>query len=268
MTQQSHAVLPSLFIPHGGGPCFFMDWNPPETWARMGAWLGGLGREIGARPRAVLVISAHWEEAAFTVNAGAAPSLLYDYYGFPEHTYHLQYPAPGSPELAQQVVELIAAAGLPVHTEHARGFDHGVFIPFKLIYPDADIPIVQLSLLEGLDPHPHLMLGEALAPLRRQGVLIVGSGMSYHNMRGIGAGVGGASDQFDAWLTQSVCAAPDERFEQLRHWLRAPAARIAHPREEHLLPLMVAAGAARADVGVKAFGDRIMGASLSAYRFG
>ena len=268
MTQHSTDKQPTLFIPHGGGPCFFMEWNPPDTWRHMGAWLAGLGETLIPRPRALLVISSHWEEPAFTVNAGARPPLLYDYYGFPEHTYHLDYAAPGSPELAMQVLELIAAAGLPVHTDHTRGFDHGVFIPFKLIYPQADVPIVQLSLQQGLDPHAHLVLGLALEPLRHQGVLIVGSGMSYHNMRGIGAGIGGESDQFDAWLTQAVCASPDERYERLRHWQQAPAARIAHPREEHLLPLMVAAGAASADAGVKVFGDRVMGASLSAYRFG
>lgn len=268
MNAETSQPLPTLYIPHGGGPCFFMDWNPPDTWRAMGDWLRGAAADIAPQPAAVLVISAHWETPAFTVMDQSQPPLLYDYYGFPEHTYHLDYPAPGSPALARQVEQLLGAAGFAVQRDDQRGFDHGVFIPFKLIYPAADIPIVQLSLQRGLDPATHLALGRALQPLRSQGVLIVGSGMSYHNMQGIGAGVGGASDQFDGWLTAAVAGEPAQRDRQLQNWEQAPAARIAHPREEHLLPLMVVAGAAGDDRGQRVYHDRIMGCTVAAFRFG
>ena len=262
--------LPTLYIPHGGGPCFFMDWNPPHTWDRMAAWLRGLAADIGARPRAVLVISAHWEEPRVSVNVQAAPPLLFDYYGFPPHTYALRYPAPGDPELAARVQALLAAGGVPSRAETERGLDHGVFVPFMLIYPQADVPIVQLSLHASLDAAAHLALGALLAPLREEGVLIVGSGMSYHNMRGLmgGADPGPDSERFDAWLAAACTAAPSERTRLLSHWEQAPAARACHPREEHLLPLMVAAGAGGDDSGRRVFRDRVMGATVSAFAFG
>jgi aromatic ring-opening dioxygenase catalytic subunit (LigB family) len=264
--------LPTLYIPHGGGPCFFMDWTmgPPDTWARMADWLRHLADSLAARPKAVLVISAHWEEVEFTLTGNSRPPLIYDYSGFPEHTYHLKYPAPGSTALAERVRTLLEAAGIPAKIDPSRGFDHGVFIPFKLIYPSAEIPIVQLSLKAGLDPASHIEAGRAIEPLRRESVLIVGSGMSYHNMRGFFAGGGeAASERFDAWLTQSVCERdPKLRNEKLRHWEQAPAARASHPREEHLLPLMVAAGAAEDSTGRHSFSDQVMNATVSAYQFG
>ena len=247
-----------------------MDWDPPDTWHRMAAWLKQLGASIGAAPTAIVVISGHWEEAEFTVGTHPHPPLIYDYSGFPPHTYELKYPATGSPALAQRVKELLAQAGIPSRSDPQRGLDHGVFIPFKLIYPNADVPIIQLSLQAGLDPAAHLAAGHALQPLRQQGVLIVGSGMSYHNMRGFRAGgVIPASDRFDAWLAEAVCE-PDPRVrnEKLAQWTLAPAAREAHPREEHLLPLIVAAGAAGDDPGSRIFTDRVMGATVSAYQFG
>ena len=261
--------LPTLFIPHGGGPCFFMDWNPPDTWHKLGAWLGSLGHSVGAMPKAVVVISGHWEEQEFSVTSHGHPPLIYDYYGFPEHTYKLTYDAPGSPLLAGQICELLGQAGIPARSDPQRGLDHGVFVPFKVIYPNADIPIVQLSLKAGLDPATHIAAGRALQPLREQGVLVAGSGMSYHNMRGYGNAGAERGDPFDAWLTETV-SAPNQaaRSAKLCEWVRAPSARDAHPREEHLLPLMVAAGAAGEDLGRQVFSDRIMGAKISAYRFG
>ncbi len=261
--------LPTLFIPHGGGPCFFMDWNPPDTWKKMGAWLGALSGSIGVTPKAIVVVSGHWEESEFSITGSDHPALIYDYQGFPPHTYRLRYDAPGAPALAQQIAGLLSPAGFPARIDPERGFDHGVFIPFKVAYPKADIPIVQLSLKAGLDPRLHIEAGRALEPLRKQGVLIVGSGMSYHNLRGFGAEFGAASDQFDAWLTDAVCA-PDARTrnQKLDQWKTAPHARLAHPREEHLLPLMVASGAAGEDMGRRIFTDRVMGVTVSAYRFG
>jgi aromatic ring-opening dioxygenase catalytic subunit (LigB family) len=268
MTEATGLPLPTLFIPHGGGPCFFMDWNPPRTWDKLAAWLGSLGEYLG-RPKAVVVISGHWEADAFSATSNAHPPLIYDYYGFPEHTYRIQYAAPGAPELAQEISELVAQAGLAARTDPARGFDHGVFIPFKVIYPDAGVPVVQLSLKAGLDPEAHIELGRALAPLRRQGILIVGSGMSYHNLREFGLNPNPESDRFDAWLTDAALTSdPEERSAKLLQWKNAPGARRAHPREEHLIPLMVAAGAAGEDAGSKLFHDRIMGAAISAFGFG
>ena len=263
---------PSLFIPHGGGPCFFMEWTmgPSDAWDRMAAWLRGLAATLPARPKAIVVVSAHWEEDAFAVTCAANPSLIYDYYGFPEHTYRLTYPASGAPELAQQIVAMLTRAGLPARADHKRGFDHGVFIPLKLIFPDADIPIVQVSLHKSLDPALHHDAGRALAPLRKEGVLIVGSGMSYHNMRGFGDPRSRPdSDRYDAWLTEtSTQADAGKRNEVFGNWASAPAARATHPREEHLIPLMVASGAGGDGPGDKIFMDYPMETAISAFRFG
>lgn len=263
--------LPTLFIPHGGGPCFFMEWNPPNAWNRMADWLRSVGDLVGTRPTAVVVISAHWQAPAYTVNTQAAPGLLYDYYGFPEHTYQLQYPVAGVPMLAADVRARLVAAGLPSAADDERGLDHGVFIPFKLIYPQADIPIVQLSLRNGLDPAEHIAAGQALAPLRDEGVLIVGTGMTYHNMQRFqrdGNRFNLESRQFDAWLVDAVTSEPVERNRRLADWDKAPAARAAHPEEEHLLPLHVVAGAAGQDAGEKVFEDRVLGSVQSAFMFG
>jgi aromatic ring-opening dioxygenase catalytic subunit (LigB family) len=264
--------LPTLYIPHGGGPCFFMEWTmgPPDTWDRMADWLRGLGAAVGRRPKALIVVSAHWEEAEFSVTEAPRPPLLFDYYGFPEHTYRLSYPAAGSAELATRIKYLLVKAGITARGDGERGFDHGVFIPFKLIYPDADIPIVQLSLKTGLDPDEHIAAGRALEPLRDDGILIVGSGMSYHNMRGFGsAGSTPASDAFDAALAEVVCLpSVQRRNEGLGAWTSLPHARRSHPREEHLLPLMVAAGAAGGDGGKRIFNDHVMNVAVSAFQFG
>jgi aromatic ring-opening dioxygenase catalytic subunit (LigB family) len=178
--------LPTYFIPHGAGPCFFMAWTrgPADTWDATADWLKGLVAGLPERPKAVLVISGHWEAPVFTVGSGPAPELIFDYYGFPEETYRLRFDAPGSPQLAQRVRDLLDQAGLPAAEDPQRGYDHGVFVPLKLVLPAADIPVVQLSLRADLDPAAHLAAGRALAPLRDEGVLIVGSGMSWHNMRG------------------------------------------------------------------------------------
>lgn len=236
----------------------------------MATWLSQLGDSIGTLPKAVLVISGHWEEPTFKVTASSNPHLLYDYHGFPKHTYALEYPAPGSPELARTVSGLLRHAGLDAELDTTRGLDHGVFIPLKLIFPEANVPIVALSLKSSLDPTTHLRAGEALAGLRRQGVLIVGSGMSYHNLRGMGTGSAPLqSAKFDKWLTAAVTEGDISiRRELLEQWTAAPHARNAHPREEHLMPLMVAAGAAGNDRGRRIYTDSIMGVTVSAYQFG
>ena len=263
--------MPTLYLAHGGGPCFFMDWTmgPADTWDKTAAWLRGIDATLAEKPRALLVISAHWEEDVPTVLAADAPPLLYDYYGFPKHTYELTWPAPGSPALAERVSQLLAAAGIENRKETKRGFDHGVFIPLKVAYPEAQIPTVQLALKAGLDPATHLAIGRALAPLRDEGVLIVGSGMSYHNMRGFMSARGREdSEAFDAWLTAAATKAPADRDAALAKWSEAPSGRASHPREEHLVPLMVCAGAAGEDLGARVFDDVVMGVRVSALQFG
>lgn len=267
--------LPALYIPHGGGPCFFMD-PPPglprDLWDGMAAYLRGIDASIGARPSSVLVISAHWESERPTVNTATRPPLLFDYYGFPEHTYRLTYPVAGSPRLAQRVRALLGSAQIPSDEDPERGLDHGVFIPFKLIYPEADVPVVQLSLNRSLDAATHLRIGRALAPLRAEEVLIVGSGMSYHNLRDFYADdsrVRQVARDFDDWLNEAVTEPdPAERERKLAAWHQAPGARQAHPRPEHLIPLMVAAGAAGEDPGKRTYNAPLLGKPISGFQFG
>jgi aromatic ring-opening dioxygenase catalytic subunit (LigB family) len=261
---------PAIFLPHGGGPCFFMDWSwgPADTWERTRKFLEGLAATLPETPRAIVVVSGHWEEPAFTASAAASPKLIYDYSGFPAHTYELTWPAPGDPALAGRVAELLDKAGLPAATSADRGFDHGVFVPLKVAFPEAKIPTVALSLAASLDPALHLAAGRALAPLRDEGVLIVGSGMSFHNLRGYyRPETPERARAFDAWLTAAVEQPENERTKLLAAWREAPFARYAHPSEEHLIPLMVAAGAGGEAPGKRIFSDEPMAAALSAYRF-
>ena len=262
---------PAIFIPHGGGPCFWIEFPPPfgpHAWDKLKDYLSGLVASLPERPKAFLVVTAHWETAQPTVSVNAKPGMLYDYYGFPEHTYRLTYPAPGAPDLAAEVKQLIEAAGLPVATDSERGFDHGVFVPFLIIDPKAEIPVVMLSLRHDLDPSFHIKLGKALAPLRDEGAAIVGSGMSFHDLRHFQDGDGAASATFDAWLDETAKAPARERDARLAAWDKAPAARACHPREEHLLPLMVVAGAAGDSQGKHEFRDVIGGKVISGFRFG
>ena len=262
---------PTFFIPHGGGPCFFMEdgRGPPDTWVKMADFLASLIPSLEERPKAILLVSGHWEEPCFTVHDGARPPLLYDYYGFPEHTYRLRWDAPGAPELAHRAAGLLEEAGFATGTESARGWDHGVFIPMKVAVPDADIPLAQLSLRHGLDPAEHIAAGRALAPLRDEGVLILGSGMSFHNLRVRGEQVTPYADAFDAALAQAVTEpAPPQRARRVADWAELPYARLAHPREDHLLPLMVAAGAGGDDPATHVFRDHVLGWTISGYRFG
>lgn len=263
--------MPTWFIPHGGGPCFFMDWNPAHAWDNMAEYLKSVAGTLPRTPKAIVMVSAHWLETSFSVTSAEQPELIYDYYGFPPHTYELTYPAPGAPSLAQRVNQLLGKAQLPSSAHPTRGFDHGMFIPMKLMFPDASIPVIQLSLHRSLDPQLHLRLGQALAPLRDEGVLIIGSGMSFHNMRGYGdRRFSAPSDEFDDWLSTTVAAPTEQRLALLAAWDKAPSARLCHPpsAEEHLLPLMVVAGAAGSDPGRKVFSDRVMETTLSGFSFG
>jgi aromatic ring-opening dioxygenase catalytic subunit (LigB family) len=261
---------PAIFLPHGGGPCFFMDWTwgPADTWHATQRFLEGLAATLPDLPKAILVISGHWEEQAFTASAAAQPELIFDYSGFPAHTYQLTWPAPGSLELAQHAADLLQQAGLPSAVSPTRGFDHGVFVPLKVAFPEAQIPVVTLSLVSSLDPALHLAAGRALAPLRNEGVLIVGSGMSFHNLRAyLRPETIERARAFDAWLTHAVESPAAERNDLLTHWREAPFAAFSHPREEHLIPLLVAAGAGGDEAGRRNFTDEPMGAAISAYCF-
>ena len=263
--------LPTYFISHGGGPWPWMKEQLGGAYDRLEAALARMPAELGMTPRAVLMLSAHWEEPRFTVQTHAKPPMLYDYGGFPDFTYRIQYPAPGAPDVAARVRELLALAGIESGDDAARGFDHGMFAPMAVIYPRADVPVLQLSLKRGLAPSEHLALGRALAPLRGEAILIVGSGLSYHNLRAFGPAARAPSAAFDAWLESTLAMADaGKRSATLADWERAPAARLAHPREEHLLPLMVALGAAEGEAATRVYHESEFfgGITVSSYRFG
>jgi aromatic ring-opening dioxygenase catalytic subunit (LigB family) len=262
--------LPTLFISHGGGPWPFMQ-DRIEDFAGTYAYLQKLPATLPAQPTAILSVSGHWEESQFTVATSEHPPMVYDYYGFPEHTYRVKYAAPGSRPVAARVAQLLKSAGITVNEDAERGFDHGTFVPLAVMYPQAQIPVVSLSLRSNLSASEHLLMGTALAPLREEGVLIMGSGLSYHNLRALrtASTAGPVSDQFEAWLTEAVSDPdPRSRAQHLSRWDAAPAARLAHPREEHLIPLMVAAGAAVESRGALDFRERVWGVSMASYRFG
>lgn len=259
-------MLPSLYVPHGGGPCFFME-DPQGIWTRMGQFLRDLHTSLPERPQAILIVSGHWETRGLALTAAERPPLVFDYYGFPPHTYALRYDVPGEPALAARAQQLLKAAGFATELDPTRGLDHGVFVPLKVVFPEADIPVVELSLDAGLDAATHLAVGRALAPLRAEGVLVMGAGMSFHNLRALGdPRLAAPSAGFDAWLTAAACAPASERAELLSRWQQAPAARLAHPREEHLLPLMVAAGAS-GQPGRRIYNEQVLGTWISGFAF-
>ena len=260
--------LPTYFISHGGGPWPYM----PEMASAMRVLkqsLADIPRQLGQTPEAVLMVTAHWEANAFTLGTNPDPGMVYDYGGFPPHTYQVIYPAPGAPELALRVQVLLEAAGLPVALDAQRGYDHGTFVPLAVMYPEAQVPVLQMSLRAGLNPAEHIALGRALAPLRDEGVLIVGSGLSYHNLRAFGPQAKAPSQAFDTWLQTTLATPPAEREALLSAWEQAPAARECHPREEHLIPLMVALGSAHADAATCIYHEDAIfgGVTASSFRF-
>ena len=234
----------------------------------MGAYLKGIAATLPERPKAILIISGHWEERLPTIYAPAVAKLLFDYSGFPDYTYHLRYPAASDAAVAARVKQLLETAEFAYGEDSDRGFDHGVFIPLMLMYPDADVPVVQLSLEAGYDAARHLAMGRALAPLRNEGVLIIGSGMSYHNLRAFGdARENQAAAEFDEWLLAAVTNTP-LRAGAFTNWASAPGALRAHPQPEHLIPLFVAAGAALEEPAVRDYSDRVFGKAVSGFLFG
>jgi aromatic ring-opening dioxygenase catalytic subunit (LigB family) len=258
-------TMPSVYLPHGGGPAFFMEGGMGDMFRPMGNFLAAFHTLMPATPTVTLVVTAHWEAPVATLTGGLRPALIYDYYGFPKETYDLPYPAPGSPVLAAHAAGMLQKAGIEAVVDPEYGWDHGVFIPLKVMFPQADIPVVAMSLKAGLDPHAHSAIGAALRPLRDEGVLIMGSGMSYHNLRQLANGP--ASAEFDHWLDGALGGDAAHRRAQLAQWAAAPSGRTAHPREEHLLPLMVASGAGSDAAGRKIWSGMMGPTAVAAWAF-
>ena len=237
-----------LFLSHGGGPLPLLG---DEGHKDMVTCLQEIAAKI-KRPSAIIVVSAHWEEEMPTITSGMNPPLIYDYYGFPEESYHIEYPCPGEPLLASQLHNLLKNAGIDAKLDEQRGFDHGLFIPLKIMFPEADIPCVQLSLVHSLNPAAHLKMGQALQDLDYENLLVIGSGFSFHNMNAFfnreTKEVKEMNESFESWLLDT-CSNADisevEREQRLLQWTSAPYARFCHPREEHLLPLHVCYGLSR-----------------------
>ena len=257
-------LAPVLYLPHGAGPLPILGRRSQKP---ITDFLKRIPERLGS-PESILLISAHWEAGAPTIVSRETPGLLYDYYGFPPESYEIEYPVRGDAGLCAEVRSLLHAAGFTTLQDTDRGYDHGVFVPLKLMYPDADIPCVQLSLLTGLDPQLHIGIGRALAPLRRRNVLVVGSGLSFHNLEALGGSVDDVALDFDAWVADTCCRpglSPQERTARLVNWAEAPGARYCHPREEHLLPLHVCFGVAEAAGAEQVLSDSFMGAPVSAF---
>ena len=261
--------LPTYFISHGGGPWPWLP-NMRQMLATLETSLARMPAEIGTTPKAILMVSGHWETTDFAVMSNPNPPMVYDYSNFPPETYQIIYPAPGAPDLARRTHDLIAAAGLPTHLDPKQGFDHGTFAPAYVMYPKADVPIYQVSLQHGYSPAAHFALGRALAPLRDEGVLIVGSGLSYHNLRLFGPGAKTPSAAFDGWLADTMAKPGPARTDALLDWESAPYARTCHAQEDHLVPLFAALGAAEDDVATLVYHDTNVfgGVTASSYRMG
>ena len=238
----------ALFLSHGGGPLPLLG-DPAHV--EMVQSLESIAAAID-RPEAIIVISAHWEERVATISSAAKPEIIYDYYGFPPESYEIKYPAPGHPALASRLHACLRDNGVAAELDADRGFDHGLYIPLKIMYPDADIPCIQLSLMSSLDPAAHIALGEAMSDIGGDGVLVIGSGFSFHNLKAFFSSDASRPDErnkaFERWLIDT-CAGADldevERTRRLLHWADAPHARYCHPRGEHLLPLHVCYGMAK-----------------------
>jgi 4,5-DOPA dioxygenase extradiol len=264
--ENKNKPAPVLYFPHGGGPLPLLGNVGHEKMIR---FLQRMVPLLG-RPDAILVVSAHWEELKPMVTSGKKPSLIYDYYGFPEEAYQIEYPVSGDPVLAEKLVSLIEAADQTAWRHSQRGFDHGLYIPLKIMYPSASIPCIQLSLISSLDSDDHIQLGKALANLRHENILVMGSGFSFHNLRAFGSGNAlvhdSQNERFQEWLIETCTGemSENEREKRLIAWESAPFARYCHPREEHLLPLHVCYGMTQSKAK-QVFYDEIMGKKAVAF---
>lgn len=259
-------LAPVLYLPHGGGPLPLLDDPAHHT---LTEFITELGHKL-ATPAAILVISAHWETTQPSLTAADNPALLFDYSGFPAQSYQLSYPAPGAPQLAAQIAEKLQQAGFSPQLNTSRGWDHGVFVPLLMLRPQADIPLLQLSLLKGLDAKTHIALGEAISFLRAQNVLIIGSGMSFHNMQAFFNADLVSDAQVDAFNQHFIDSLTGqysftEQAAKLINWQQAPDARLMHPREEHLLPLHVCFGAAKGSTAQVLFNDKVLHKTVLAF---
>lgn len=262
----NNKLSPVLFIPHGGGPLPLFKEKGHLT---MIDFLKEITPLLG-EPSAILLISAHWEEDKVTITGGDKPPLIYDYYNFPEAAYKIEYPAPGSPDLANKIQNILTDAGIGSRIDKERGFDHGMFVPLKIMYPNAMIPCVQLSLVNNLDSEIHLKIGKTLTELRKENVLVIGSRFTFHNMKAIMSPEGfdrNKNKAFEDWLIET-CTSTDfssnERTERLKGWKSAPFAEYCHPREEHLIPLHACAGFSHS-VAKLVFEGEIAGIKSSAF---
>ena len=268
--------LPTFYLTHGGGPWPYMTGPFRGNFVVLEASLKDLPQQLPVKPKAILMVSGHWEENDFAVMASPTPPMVYDFEGFPKELYQIRYSAPGSPELARQAHSLIQGAGLPTHLDPKRGFDHGTYSLLAVTHPEADVPVIQVSIRSDYDPEAHLRLGRALAPLRDDGILIIGSGSSYHNLgammrSGVNGDIKQESAQFDLWLKETlVDSGRKQRSERLVEWKRAPFARAVQPQEDHFLPLHVAVGAAEQEPAkIIYWQDDFLGKiTMSSYRFG
>jgi len=256
-----------LYLSHGGGPLPLLG---DAGHAELVACLKKFPTLI-KKPSAILVVSAHWEADLASLTAAENPELIYDYYGFPPESYTIQYPAAGAPALAQELCTLLNNSGIPAREDPQRGYDHGLYIPLKLMYPETDIPCVQLSLVSGLDPETHIRIGNAVAGSNFENLLIIGSGFSFHNMceffHASTPQTRQQNEEFEAWLIETCSSSQlceTEREARLIDWEAAPSARYCHPREEHLLPLQVCYGVARRPCD-QVFEMEILGKKASAY---
>ncbi len=244
-----------MFLSHGGGPLPLLG-DPAHD--EMVESLQSIAAAI-ERPRAIIVVSAHWEERIATITSATSPTIIYDYFGFPPESYEIEYPAPGNPGLASRLRSCLQDTGITAELDGDRGFDHGLYIPLKIMYPEADIPCIQLSLLDSMDPAGHVALGEAMSGIGGDGVLVIGSGFSFHNLKAFFSSDASLPDDrneaFERWLVETCTAGnlgEAERYRRLLAWESAPHARYCHPREEHLLPLHVCYGMTkRAAVAVR-----------------
>lgn len=260
-------LSPVLFIPHGGGPMpLFHD----EGHRELVSFLKSITKNLGT-PSAIILISAHWEESQVTITGSESPELIYDYYGFPKEMYDIQYRAPGNAELAIKVHELLKGHEIDSKLDYQRGFDHGMYIPLKIMYPEANIPCIQISLVKSLDPKLHIQIGKALSELRKENVLFIGSGFSFHNLREFMSKQASPRDEkneaFEQWLIDTCVdrnLTSEEREKRLIKWSDAPFARYCHPREEHLLPLHVCYGLAASEAKL-VFEGKIIGKKSSSF---
>lgn len=258
---------PTFYLCHGGGPWPWMQGPIRQLLSNLEQGLRALPSRLPGLPSAILVVSAHWEAAAFSLTSSIAPGMVYDYHGFPAETYRIRYPSPGAPDVAFEAVELLHAAGCEATLSDTRGYDHGTYSLMQPMFPQANIPVVQMSIQASMDAEEHLRAGAALAPLRDSNILIIGSGMSIHER---GPAIAAASPPFDAWLNDAVLSSAGARRRQmLAAWEEAPFARLVHPTADHLLPLMVVAGAAQNDTATCIYRERLMGTvAVSSFQFG